>query len=163
MIVIADTTPLNYLILIGEVNVLHLLFEQVVIPPAVGEELSRSPAPDLVRAWIAAPPSWLEVRTPSTSILDLPSALGPGEREAIALAQELNADQLIVDDRPARHEAERRGFSVIGTLGVLEEAALEGYVDLESVIGRLKQTSFYIAPQLLERLLRLRPQRDPSA
>jgi predicted nucleic acid-binding protein len=153
MIVIADTTPLNYLILIEEVEILRRLYARVVIPPAVFEELSRNAAPTPVRAWIAALPSWLEVRSPGSLTLDLPSNLGRGEREAIALAEELQADQLIVDDRPARREAERRGFNVIGTLGVLEDAAHEGYVDLQIAIDRLRKTSFYIAPELLDRLL----------
>jgi len=152
MIVIADTTPLNYLILIGEVNILHLLYDQVFIPPAVRDELTRSSAPLPVKNWIAAPPSWLEVQAPTSPILGFPPALGLGEREAIALAEDLRADQLIVDDRPARREAERRGFSVIGTLGVLEAAAQEDLIDLKGAIDRLRGTSFYIAQDLLDRL-----------
>jgi predicted nucleic acid-binding protein len=62
MIVIADSTPLNYLILIHQADLLPPLFDRVVIPPAVFEELQHQETPDLVRRWIAGPPSWLQAR-----------------------------------------------------------------------------------------------------
>ena len=105
MIVIADSTPLNYLILIHQVDLLPQLFDRILIPPAVFEELQHQEAPEVVQRWIAAPPSWLQVQA-LRSVLD--PALGfldPGEREAIALAEELQADQLLLDDADARREA----------------------------------------------------------
>jgi hypothetical protein len=89
MIVIADSTPLNYLILIHQVDLLPQLFDRILIPPAVFEELQHQETPDVVRRWVADPPSWLQVQA-LRSVLD--PALGfldPGEREAIALAEEL--------------------------------------------------------------------------
>ena len=130
MIVIADTTPLNYLILIGEVDILARLYGRVVIPPAVHQELISHGAPEPVRLWALTPPSWLDIQSPSLATFDFPPGLGAGEREAIGLAEQLHSDQLIVDDLTARREAERRGLSVIGTLGVLREAALEGFIDI---------------------------------
>jgi predicted nucleic acid-binding protein len=79
--------------------------------------------------------------------------LDAGERDAIALAMELAADQLIVDEAMGRREAERRGLSVIGTLGVLREAANEGLLDLRTAIERLRQTSFHVSPAVLAKLL----------
>ena len=60
MIVIADSTPLNYLILIHQVDLLPQLFDRILIPPAVFEELQHQETPDVVRRWIASPPSWLQ-------------------------------------------------------------------------------------------------------
>lgn len=153
MIVISDTTPLNYLILIGEAEVLTRLYGRLIVPQAVHDELSRPAAPAEVRAWLIRPPAWLEVRSVDR-VPDLPGNLGLGEREAIALAETLHADQLIVDDMAARREAQRRGISVIGTLGVLREAAEEGYLDLRITIEKLAQTSFHISPALIDYLLR---------
>lgn len=79
--------------------------------------------------------------------------LDAGERDAIALAEQLSADQLIVDELLGRREAERRGLSVIGTIGVLREAADEGFLDLRTSIERLRQTSFHISPAILPTLL----------
>ncbi len=153
MIVIADTTPLNYLILVGEVEILPRLYGRVLIPPAVHQELSSPSAPGEVRNWAAAPPEWLDIQSPPVEAPELPSNLGAGEREAIALAEQLSADQLIVDDMTARREAERRGLVVIGTLGVLREAAAEGLIDLRVTLERLSKTSFHVSPELIQQLL----------
>jgi predicted nucleic acid-binding protein len=81
-------------------------------------------------------------------------SLDVGERDAIMLAAELHADQLIVDDRQGRHEAQKRGIPVIGTLGVLREAAMLGLLDLRKAVKRLETTTFHIAPEVLTRLLK---------
>jgi len=157
MIVVADTTPVNYLILIGEIDVLPKLYGRVVIPHAVQEEWIRSRAPASVRAWIEQPPRWLEILSPAPFVDSALAKLDAGEREAIALAEQLlfssDAIQLIVDELHGRREAERRGLPVIGTIGVLREAAEEGLLDLRSAIDRLRQTSFHISPAILTRLL----------
>jgi predicted nucleic acid-binding protein len=123
MIAVADTSSINYLLLIKEIDILPKMYGTVVIPRAVQEELLRPVAPEIVRAWIGGAPAWLEIRSP----IDAPDSslanLDPGERDAIMLATELRADQLIVDDREGRKRAEERRIPVIGTLGVLKEAA----------------------------------------
>src|ERR1700674_1735667 len=141
MILVADTSPINYLILIGEIEILTKMYGRVVIPRAVREELLRPSAPEKVRNWTSQLPIWLEVRTPSNAPDALLAALDPGERDAIMLAGELRADQLIVDDRQGRFEAEKRGIPVIGPLGVLREGASLGLLDLRTPVKRLEDTS----------------------
>ena len=157
MIVVADTSPINYLILIEEIDILTKMYGRVVIPRAVREELVRPSAPEVVRNWIGQSPAWLEVHTPANSPDTSLAALDPGERDAIMLAGELRADQLIVDDRQGRREAEKRGITVIGTLGVLREAATLGLLNLRIAVKHLQATSFYIAPEVLTRLLKDQP------
>ncbi|MGB7845844.1 MAG: DUF3368 domain-containing protein [Candidatus Acidiferrum sp.] len=153
MIVVADTSPINYLLLIKEIDILPKMYGTVVIPRAVQEELLRPVAPEIVRAWIDGAPAWLEIRSP----IDAPDSslanLDPGERDAIMLATELRADQLIVDDREGRKRAQERRIPVIGTLGVLKEAASLGLLDLRVSVERLQTTSFYVAPEVLKSLL----------
>lgn len=153
MIVIADTTPLNYLILIDLVGVLPQLYGRVLIPTAVWEEFQRPETPEAVRAWVAQPPTWLEIRPVKRNPDPAVESLGAGEREAIALAEELHADRLIMDDRAARRIATQRNLTVIGTLGVLVEAAERTLVDFADATARLQQTSFYVSPEVLNRLL----------
>lgn len=101
MIIVSNTSPLNYLILIGQINLLPALFQQIIIPQAVYGELSDAAAPTPVQAWMATPPDWLTVqpvRQPADAIVNL---LDPGEREAILLAQQLNADLILT----RRHES----------------------------------------------------------
>lgn len=152
MIVISDTTPLNYLIQISHTFVLRELYGRVIVPQAVKEELLSDAAPVAVKTWIRNPPDWLEVQPVSRNdpVLD---RLGAGEREAILLAIELLADALIIDERAGRFEASRRSVRVIGTLGVLDSAAQRGLIDLPRTIKRLTQTSFRASPELVQSFL----------
>lgn len=151
MTVVSDTTPLNYLVLIGHQDLLPELYHRVLIPDAVFEELRSDAAPSEITAWIADPPIWLEIKRAGAVPAEL-VMLGPGEREAIALAEALKADLLILDDRDARREATRRSLRVTGTLGVLDEAAARGLIDLSKAINRLEQTSFRASPEILRTL-----------
>lgn len=96
MIIVSDTSPINYLILIGHINLLYELFQEIVIPQAVYIELADLEAPKPVQNWIATLPTWLKVQVVSTSGDAIANLLDPGEREAILLAQELNADLLLL-------------------------------------------------------------------
>lgn len=152
MIVVTDTTPVNYLVLIDHVHLLRELYGRLVLPQAVYEEMRREAAPEKVRAWAAHLPEWAEVRAATSA--DPALKLGAGEREAIQLAEELGADLLLVDDRKARREARRRGLSVTGTLAVLAAAAERGLVDLPGAITALQQTTFRAPAELLAELFR---------
>src|SRR5271169_5174563 len=110
MIVIADTTPLNYLILIDEADLQPRLFGRVLIPPAVLSELQDPDTPTAVRIWVSASPPWLQVQPLQSDPDPELDHLDPGEREAIALAQELKADQLLLDVTEGRHAAELRSL-----------------------------------------------------
>jgi predicted nucleic acid-binding protein len=105
VIVIADTSPINHLILIGAIEALPSLYNRVLIPPSVFEELKRPRAPEAVRIWISQPPAWLEVCAPAKSPDADLARLDAGERDAILLAEELRADQLIIDEIRGRREA----------------------------------------------------------
>ena len=153
MIVIADTSPINYLILIGEIEVLPALFRRVLVPPSVSEELKRPRAPDVVRMCIAQPPVWLEIRAPGRSPGPDLAHLDAGERDAILLAEELGADQIIIDEIRGRREAKRKQLAYIGTLGVLAAGADRGLLDLRSAVNHLRQTSFHISQGVLDRLI----------
>jgi predicted nucleic acid-binding protein len=153
MIVIADTGPINYLILIEEIGVLPALYDRVVIPQSVCDELERARAPEAVRAWIARPPSWLETLVPVGSPDAELTHLDTGERDAILLAEELGADQIIIDEIRGRRAAERRHLSYTGTLGVLAEGAKRGLLNFHIAVGRLRQTSFHISAEILDRLI----------
>jgi predicted nucleic acid-binding protein len=152
MIVVADTTPLRYLVVIEREQLLPALYGRVLIPPAVAEELDHESTPDAVRAWLAGRPSWLEIRRPEHSLATQVD-LDRGEREAIALAEEVAADLLLVDEWDARVEAERRHLRVVGTLRVLADGASLGLTDLEESFDRLRHTNFRVSSELLESLL----------
>lgn len=153
MIVIADTTPVNYLVLIEAADLLPRLFGQVLIPPAVLAELNDPGTPSQVRVWLANIPPWLQVQALRSQPDPTLDYLDAGEREAIALAQELKADQILLDESDARKEAARRKLPFIGTLGILRRAAQLDLIDLPSTLARLQQTTFYVDPEVIRSLL----------
>jgi len=154
-LVIADTGPLNYLILIGHIDVLPALFEKVVLPTTVQSELASDNAPRPVRHWIANLPAWLDVREAPLSQAEDASLKGidAGEKAAIQLAASLNADLLLMDDRKGVNAAQRIGLRVTGTLGILDLAALHGLADFAQAVERLRLTNFRVPRDLLDALL----------
>jgi len=149
MIVVADASPLNYLIQIQAEELLQRLFGQVLVPHAVMQELRHPRAPEAVAVWISRIPSWIEVRAVATPEDLLLQALDPGEREAIVLAESAHADLLLIDERQGRLEARRRGITTTGTLGVLLAAGGRGFANPEVLFARLLQeTSFRSTPEV---------------
>lgn len=153
MIVVSDTSPLCYLLLIDLIDLLPELYDRVIIPETIRDELAASKSPSIVQAWIAQPPSWLEIRAITTATNLFADELDPGERDAIALAEELQADLILLDDRAARNIASKRGLAIVGVLGILVKAGQQGKINFPSAIARLKQTSFRASPSLIQALL----------
>ena len=151
-LVIADTGPINYLILIGHIDILPALFERVILPNVVRDELFSCKAPSAVRAWIASIPDWIEVATVSGTDDAALQDIDLGERAAIRLAAALHADLLLMDDRKGVRAAEQKGLRVTGTLGVLDLAADRGLLDFAQAVQKLQRTNFRQPQALLEML-----------
>lgn len=150
MIVVADSGPLHYLILLEQTELLRRFYGQVLVPEPVAGELSAAGAPAVVREWMRRPPTWVEVRrVTSDAISTITENLDPGERAALALAETIHADLLLIDEAAGRAEARRRHLRVTGTLGVLRAGAEQGLVNVPDLLERLKATSFYLDETLL--------------
>jgi predicted nucleic acid-binding protein len=154
MIIVSDTSPLNYLILIDYEDVLPILFGQIIIPAAVLNELQHTRTPEKIKNWIDAKPAWLEVRSVSISPKNKLENLDYGEREAIFLAEELGAEAILIDEKDGRREAAKLGFIIIGTLSVLDRAAQTGLISFAEAIDRLRRTPFREPKQIVEALLK---------
>jgi predicted nucleic acid-binding protein len=153
VIVVADALPLRSLVAIGESEILHLLFGEVVIPTAVAAELEGPGAPAAHSEWISRRPDWLRQRAVSAGDGPDLGHLDAAEREVIRLALELRADLVLLDDLVARRAAEGLGLNTVGLLGVLDAASRRALVDLPAAVERLQETSFRASPRLLRRLL----------
>ena len=93
MIVVADSSPLHYLILLEQAPLLHRFYGDVLVPEAVAVELRAARAPQPVREWMSRPPSWIEVaQVTANEIASIAEGLDLGERAAIALAERVRAD-----------------------------------------------------------------------
>jgi predicted nucleic acid-binding protein len=170
MVVVSNTTPLNYLVLIDAVEVLPLLFTRVLTPQAVMSELLHGRTPELVRTWAATPPTWLDVQPGFDAEDPELSHLQAGERETIVLAQRTGANLVCIDESAGRAAATARGLRVAGTLGILDRAAERSWLDLGDKVERLRLTSFHMTDALVQPLLerdarrkRERMERAPEA
>ena len=166
MAVVSDTSPLSYLILIGEGEVLHVLYGEILIPPAVEKELRSPDGPGPLRTWIGEAPPWLHVEQPpvessggwslETESLETEEklqALDQGESQAIRLAEATGSELLIIDERDGRKVAKEVGLQITGTLGVLDEAASDRLVGARRAAERLQETSFRASSELYQWLI----------
>lgn len=158
MIVVSDTTPINYLILIGEIEILPALYGNVILPQAVLLELQNEVTPTPVRAWTDALPQWIEVRKAAAPYMRF--GLDAGESEALAIMEEIEANLLLVDDSKARLVAEHKGIEITGTLGVLARAAELGLLSLADAITKLRSTTFQASEALLQWFLEQHAKED---
>lgn len=161
-VVVADATPLHYLILVDAVEILPRLFGHLYIPAEVREELTRAATPSVVHEWIEHAPTWLQVVFPPREVAEISMelrGLHSGEQQAIALAEFLRADLLFIDERAGAEIAQKRGLTVTGTLGILDLASRSGLVELREVFGRLQKTNFRYPPSVMERLIEEEKQR----
>jgi predicted nucleic acid-binding protein len=106
MIVVADSGRLHYLLLLEQVDLLRRFYGQVLVPEPVAGELSAAGAPHVVREWMTKPPAWADVRPVAPeAIATIADDLDLGERAAIALAETVHADLLLIDEAAGRAEA----------------------------------------------------------
>ena len=156
MLVVADSSPFILLINIGQIGLLPALFQSVTIPPEVAAELARSNRPKAVRDFIGQRPTWLLIASPMA--VENISGLDEGERAAISLARELNAELLLIDEVKGRRAAADRKIAITGTVGVLERAAGMKLLSLKDAFERVKKTDFWISHKLLDDRLILHEQ-----
>jgi predicted nucleic acid-binding protein len=152
VIVVSDTTPLNYLVIIDAVDVLPNLFKEVYVTGAVLRELTHSKAPEAVCRWAQSPPGWLKVEDPK-SRLPSTAGLGPGEAASISLAKERHITAVLIDERRGTKIARQEGLFPLPTLALLERAAERNLLELRSAIEKLQRTNIRISQKLIDAAL----------
>lgn len=153
MRVVSNTSPISYLVILNQIELLPLLFGAVTIPDIVRGELSAQKAPLDVREWIAAPPAWLTIQSVTARYdVDL-MKVDAGERAAISLAEEIEADLVLLDDLEARLLASKRGLTITGVLGILDRAANRREINFAAVIDHLQKTNFRTSSAIVRALL----------
>ena len=158
MIVVSNTSPITNLAAIGQLNLLQQLYQQIVIPQAVYQELTRygETIPGAIEVQTLP---WIQRQTVAdrTLVTSLSYQLHEGESEAIALAIELNADWLLIDEQLGRKVASERGLRLAGIIGTLIEAKRRGFISavkpyLDDLITR---ADFWVSQALYARVLQI--------
>ena len=152
MIVVSDTSSISNLLQIGLADVLPTLYGKIVIPPPSRENLYTLPDQEKEIEQF----SWIEVQAPEDQrrVAALLAELDLGEAESIALAIELSAQYLLIDEYKGRQIADSYGVSIVGIIGVLIQAKQEGIIPLVSpTIEKLTQIGFRLNKQLIASVL----------
>jgi uncharacterized protein len=156
MIVVSNTSPLSNLAIIGQLSLLQQIYSKVIIPPAVYRELTNV---NSIGAEITTllTTGWIETQSVSERALveTLQSELDEGEAEAIALAIELKADRLLIDERLGRSVATRYKLKITGLLGILTAAKVSRLIpSVKPVLDNLiEQAGFRVSRELYARTL----------
>ena len=149
MIIVSDTSPISNLLQIGEIDLLRLTFERVIVPENVHHEICRIEANRVA----LLPLDWIVRAQLSDFTLrdELLGELDPGEAEAIALAVELSANYLLIDEALGRSVARGMGITITGLLGVLLRAKDQGHIKLiRPYIDRLvNEVGFRLSASLI--------------
>ena len=158
MIVVSDTSPINNLAAINQLHLLQQLYGTVLIPEAVYQELTDPDFP-VAGAKEVQTFTWIQIRAieDRTMLKALSSELDPGEAEAIVLALEMKAEQVLIDERRGRMIAARLNLHYTGILGVLVEAKSQGFIStvkplLDDIINK---AGFWVTEPLYKSVLRL--------
>lgn len=160
MIIVSDTSPIANLIVVGYVDLLPQLFGTIVIPDVVNQELLANGENHPVTQTVMTV-DWLDVRSvrdqSQVMVLEHDRRLDLGEANAIVLAIELQATQLLIDERLGRAEAKRQGLRITGILGVLLAAKRQGLIPVvRPILDRLiSEANFRISNQLYDETIAL--------
>jgi predicted nucleic acid-binding protein len=156
MIVVSNTSPIFYLSTIGHLDLLRQLYDEIVIPTTVFNEITNVGNTD-ASARVVPTLSWIKTQsaTDQEFVNGLRAELDPGEAEAIALAVELNADRLLMDERLGRAAAMRAGLQVTGVLGILIAAKRNNLIqEVKPLLDALiEQVGFWIDARLYAEVL----------
>lgn len=155
-IVVSDTSPIRALAHLGHTDLLHALFGEVLVPPAVATELEKPRSrfqPISLHGLV-----FVRIQAPQNrkAVAELQATLGPGEAEALVLAVEVRADAILIDESAGRAAALRRGLAPLGVLGILLRAKERGLVDLlRPLLDRLQnELGFFVSPELRSAVLK---------
>lgn len=157
MIVVADAGPIIHLSRIGQIDLLPALYERLLVPVAVYEEVVQA-GRGFAGSEELEGAAWADVveHIPDAEMFSrLRSRVDPGEAAAICLAYDRRADLILSDDREARELAREHGFQVQGSLGILVEAKKRGHIShLSPLLRELKAKRTWLSEKLIQEVLR---------
>jgi predicted nucleic acid-binding protein len=152
---VTDAGPLVHLSWIAQLGLLSSLFDEIIVPAGVRDEVLRAssdvPGVDDLRNAFATSRFSVQQVVDVAAVQAFAATLDPGESEALVLMRESQADLLLADDRRARLQATRQGYRLTGTLGILRTARSRGLIPSAAVfLGELQHRGFRLSTELLD-------------
>jgi len=138
-IIISDTSCFIVLTNIGELDLLHKVYGQIITTIDIATEFGETL------------PEWVDIQNVSDKYRQqlLEMQIDKGESSAIALALETPDCTVILDDYKARKVAERLGINITGTIGVIIKAKLKGIIpSIKPFVEKIKLTDFRLSPEI---------------
>ena len=156
MQVVSNTSPLANLAAIGQLPLLQRIYPQILIPPVVHTELiCFPPIQSVIAQQVDAGTFKIQAPQNSALVQTLSQILDPGEAAAIALATELDAERLLIDERAGRRVAGQYGLNIRGIVGILVNAKQKELIPtMKPILDRLiQEAGFRISQALYKRAL----------
>ncbi len=153
--VVSNTTPIISLLTIGQLELLHRLYEVVYIPQEVFNEIEAGKNKEFYTNLSSV--GWLKIeQVKNPQALNYFLDLDKGEAEAIVLASELNADLIILDEILGRFHAKHAGLKITGTVGVLLKAKQRGFItNIKELLSELRIKGIWLSDKLVTEILKL--------
>lgn len=157
MIVVSDTSPISNLILIERLYILRELFAELIVPPAVNDEILalKDFGKDLEEYENS---EWVKVLHPTNfeKVEELKLKLDEGESQAIALALEIECELILIDERLGTNIAHQEGLNTIGLIGILIKAKERGLINqVKDILFELKnEAGFWVGDKLQNQILK---------
>lgn len=157
MSAVVDTSALIALGHLHLLRLLPLLFGEVYVPQGVVDEWAEGSAgsPEEAAALEGLSPGWLQIRSLDVALEETEASLGRGEEEVIALARDIGAEYVVLDDLAARDLAASQGLRVIGTVGILIAARRKGVIPSAiSLLENLREEGFRLSDDIVDAVRR---------
>ena len=153
MLVVCDTSPISNLVRIGRLDILKTVVGRITIPSSVAVELKKLQHYEIDTSFLED--DWVDILEPKDKDFILSLNLDPGEAEAIALAIELDADLLVIDERAGYKIATEYKLTSVGLIGILIKAKQLGMIEsLKYIIEQLQdEAGFWLNRKFVERIL----------
>lgn len=161
MIIVADTTPIITLLKIDKLSLLEKLFGKIIVPKAVFRELAQNNK-FVNEADIITKNNFIEVQDVSThdtvELFRKSTGLDAGESEALVLAEKLQADMMLLDEKKARKMASLMNIKVMGTVGILIKAYEKKIISKDEIlvsVNIMKSYGRFVSESVYEELFRM--------
>jgi len=156
---VADAGPLIHLSWVGQLDILYELFGEIVIPEQVRAEIfdvdPSLPGIRELERFMDAGRLHVQPVVDRAYVRTVGEIVDPGEAEVIALAAEVQPEQVLMDDRHGRKYAESVGLDVLGTIGILQRARERGIVEAVLPLAlELRRSGFWIGGSIIESVRR---------